>query len=92
MARLRARHVRLAGEMAQIAFGPRRIGDGLKLLFEGAFRFHAKWSETTDSGVALRAAGNRNRKEEQDRKQTRGRTPSQMTVHERPMVTNVILP
>jgi hypothetical protein len=78
--------------MPQIAFRVRRIGEGLKFLFEGAFGCHAKGRETADVVVALRAARNRNRKEEQDRKQTRGRTPSQKTIHERPMVTSAILP
>jgi hypothetical protein len=78
--------------MAQIAFGARGVGDGLELLLEGAFGFQVGRSETANSGVALRAAGNRNRKEKQDRQQTRGCAPSQKTVHERPMVTNAILP
>ena len=53
-----AGHVRLAGNVAQIAFGARGIGNCAHLLFEGAFGGYARGREAADAEIFLLAAGN----------------------------------
>src|SRR5271155_1667986 len=53
-----ASHVRLAGDVPQIAFGAGGIGHRAHLLLEGAFGGDAGGREPTDTGIILCATGN----------------------------------
>ena len=64
-ARFRSGHVRLAGEMPQIAFRMRRVGNGAEFFFELAFGRDARGRKAGDAGRFLRAAGNRGDEEKQ---------------------------